>query len=116
MGKLNPVIVALAAALSIVGPAAAEVYPSRPITVVVPGPAGGPPDTLLRILSDRMQASLGQPIVIENAGGAGGTIAVGRVARQPPTVTRSASATWRPTCSAASSTACSMTRSMTWRP
>jgi len=84
MGKLNPVIVALAAALSIVGPAAAEVYPSRPITVVVPGPAGGPPDTLLRILSDRMQASLGQPIVIENAGGAGGTIAVGRVARAAP--------------------------------
>jgi tripartite-type tricarboxylate transporter receptor subunit TctC len=84
MDRLIPVAVALAAALFITGPAVADVYPSRPITVVVPGPAGGPPDTLLRILSDRMRQSLGQPIVIENAGGAGGTIAVGRVARASP--------------------------------
>lgn len=84
MGKLTLAIAVFAATLSTAGAVGAQNYPSRPITVVVPGPAGGPPDTLLRILSDRMTASLGQPIVIENAGGAAGTIAVGRVARAAP--------------------------------
>jgi len=64
--------------------AAAEVYPSRPITVVVPFPAGGPTDTIARILSERMTAFLGQPLVIENVTGAGGTIGAGRVARAAP--------------------------------
>lgn len=61
--------------------ASAEAYPSRPITMVVPFPAGGPTDTIARIVSDRMSAYLGQPLVIENVTGAGGTIGAGRVAR-----------------------------------
>jgi len=64
--------------------AAAEVYPSRPITVVVPFPAGGPTDTIARIVSERMSGFLGQPLVIENVTGAGGTIGTGRVARAAP--------------------------------
>jgi tripartite-type tricarboxylate transporter receptor subunit TctC len=64
--------------------ATAQDYPSRPITVVVPFPAGGPSDTLVRILGEQMRGSLGQPIVIENVAGASGSIAVGRVARAAP--------------------------------
>jgi tripartite-type tricarboxylate transporter receptor subunit TctC len=62
----------------------AETYPSRPITMVVPFPAGGPTDTLARILADHMRTSLGQFIVIENVSGASGSVGVGRVARAPP--------------------------------
>jgi tripartite-type tricarboxylate transporter receptor subunit TctC len=64
--------------------AKAESYPMRPITLVVPYAAGGPADTVGRILAERMRASLGQPIIIENVGGANGSIAVGRVARAAP--------------------------------
>jgi tripartite-type tricarboxylate transporter receptor subunit TctC len=59
----------------------AQGYPNRPVTLVVPYPPGGPTDTIARLLADRMRASLGQPIVIENVSGGGGTIAVTRVAR-----------------------------------
>jgi tripartite-type tricarboxylate transporter receptor subunit TctC len=61
--------------------ASADEYPSRPITLVVPSAAGGPTDTLSRILVEHMRQTLGQPIIIENQGSAGGTVAVGRVAR-----------------------------------
>jgi tripartite-type tricarboxylate transporter receptor subunit TctC len=64
--------------------ASAEVYPSRPITIVVPFTAGGPTDALVRTLSERMQHSLGQPLIVENVTGAAGTIGVGRVARAAP--------------------------------
>ena len=64
--------------------ARAEDYPTRPITLIVPYSAGGPADTVGRVLAERMRASLGQPIVIENVGGANGSIAVGRVARAAP--------------------------------
>jgi tripartite-type tricarboxylate transporter receptor subunit TctC len=64
--------------------AMAEDFPSRPITWVVPFPVGGPQDTLARIVTARMSGLLGQPIVIENVSGAGGSIGVGRVARAPP--------------------------------
>src|SRR5262245_52667994 len=67
MAKLAFVAVTLAATLATSAGATADIYPSRPITVVVPGPAGGPPDTLLRLLSERMREALGQPLVIENA-------------------------------------------------
>jgi tripartite-type tricarboxylate transporter receptor subunit TctC len=63
---------------------ATEVYPSRPITIVVPFPAGGPTDTIARIVSERMSTSLAQPIIIENVTGAAGTIGVSRVARATP--------------------------------
>ena len=64
--------------------AGAETYPSRPITMVVPFPAGGPTDTLARILADRMSASLGQSVIIENVSGASGSVGLGRVARASP--------------------------------
>src|SRR3981189_1111456 len=67
-----------------IGSAAAQVYPSRPITLVIPAPAGGPGDALARLLGETMRASLGQPIIIENIGGANGTIGTGHVARAAP--------------------------------
>ena len=76
--------IALAAILGSIGSAPAEVYPSRPITMIVPYPAGGLFDALARILADPMRAALAQTVVIENVGGAGGSIAVGRVARAAP--------------------------------
>lgn len=63
---------------------AQENFPSRPITLIVPFPAGGAFDTIGRIVADRMKGSLGQPVVVENVTGAGGTIGVGRVARAAP--------------------------------
>jgi tripartite-type tricarboxylate transporter receptor subunit TctC len=78
-------IVALALALCAGWTAAhAQTYPSRQITLVVPFPPGGSTDTIARVMAERMRASLGQPVIIENVGGAGGSIAVGRVARAAP--------------------------------
>jgi len=62
----------------------AQAYPTRPITMIVPGPAGAPGDTMVRVLAERMRRSLGQPIIIENVGGAGGSIGTGRAARAKP--------------------------------
>jgi tripartite-type tricarboxylate transporter receptor subunit TctC len=64
--------------------AQAQSYPSRPITLVVPFPPGGSTDAAARIMAERMRAPLGQTIVIENVGGAGGSIGVGRLARAAP--------------------------------
>jgi tripartite-type tricarboxylate transporter receptor subunit TctC len=75
---------AAALALLDVSAAAAQNYPSRPITIIAPFPPGGPSDALARILSGPLEAALGQPIVIENIGGAGGTIGAARVARAEP--------------------------------
>jgi tripartite-type tricarboxylate transporter receptor subunit TctC len=61
-----------------------QAYPSRPITIVVPFAAGGPTDTIARMLAERLRAFLGQTILVENVTGANGTIAVGRVARATP--------------------------------
>ncbi len=72
-------------AMAAVGVASAQdAYPERPITLVVPYPAGGVTDTLARLLADRMKQGLGQTIVIENVGGAGGSIGIGRIARATP--------------------------------
>src|SRR5262245_45443791 len=62
----------------------AQVYPMRPITMVVPFAAGGPTDVIGRTLAERMRASFGQPVVVENVIGAAGSIAVGRVGRSEP--------------------------------
>src|SRR5262249_36712252 len=62
----------------------AQAYPSRPITLIVPFPPGGSTDVVGRIVAERMRPLLGQPLVIENVGGAGGSIALGRVARANP--------------------------------
>jgi tripartite-type tricarboxylate transporter receptor subunit TctC len=74
-----------AAALPLVSKIAfAQDYPKRPITILVPFAAGGPTDTLARILADRMRVSLGQTVIIENVAGAAGSIGVGRGARATP--------------------------------
>src|SRR3954469_9427130 len=65
------------------GIAAAQTFPARPITMIVPFPAGGATDTLARYLAEQMRPVLGQPIVIENAGGAAGSLGVGRAVRSP---------------------------------
>ncbi len=64
--------------------AAAQTYPSRPITIIVPTTVGGPPDTIARLLGERMRSTLGQPIIVENITGAGGTIGIARVVRAEP--------------------------------
>ena len=72
-------IAASAAALAAVSQiAGAQSYPTRPITMIVSFPAGGGSDAVGRILAENMRVSLGQPVVIENVSGAGGTIGVGR--------------------------------------
>src|SRR5438067_9571957 len=77
--------VAIALALLAGGACAdAQTYPTRPITIVVPFPPGGSTDVVARIMAERMRPLLGQPVVIENVGGAGGSIGVGRVARATP--------------------------------
>jgi tripartite-type tricarboxylate transporter receptor subunit TctC len=81
---MTRLIVAVALTLCAIASAQAQTYPSRPITLVVPFPPGGSTDTIARIMAERMRASLGQPVIIENVGGAGGSIAVGRVARAAP--------------------------------
>jgi tripartite-type tricarboxylate transporter receptor subunit TctC len=73
-----------AAALPAARFAQAQVYPSRPITIVVPFAAGGPTDTIARMLAERMRAFFGQTVLVENVTGANGSIAVGRVARAAP--------------------------------
>src|SRR5216684_1096533 len=73
-----------AAALPAVsGIARAQTYPTRPISIIVPFAAGGPSDAIARILGERMRQTLGQPFLIENVTGAGGSIAVGRAVRAP---------------------------------
>jgi len=62
----------------------AQTYPTRTITLVVPYPAGGPTDTIARILAERMKTPLGQAVIVENITGAGGSIGVGRVAAAAP--------------------------------
>src|SRR4029450_8207528 len=59
-------------------------YPNKPITIVVPAGAGGPTDTVARLVGEPMTRTLGQQIIVENVGGAGGTIGVGRVAKSAP--------------------------------
>jgi len=72
---------AVAAALGCTGDATAQAYPTRPITMIVPNPAGGPMDTVARVIAERVRGPLGQPIIIENVPGASGSIGTGRVAR-----------------------------------
>jgi tripartite-type tricarboxylate transporter receptor subunit TctC len=78
------VAVALGAILANLGSAGAQVYPSRPLTMVVPFAVGGPNDAIARTLAERMQAALGQPIIIENVDGSAGSIGTGRLARAAP--------------------------------
>ena len=74
-------VIALVAAIAGTAGAQAQDFPSRPVTVIVPFAAGGPSDVLARILADRMKAPLGQPVLIENVSGAGGSVGVTRAVR-----------------------------------
>jgi len=74
----------VAACMSAAGPAAAQVYPARPVTIVVPFAAGGGNDILARLLAQHMGQALGQQFVIENRAGAGGTIGARAVAKAQP--------------------------------
>jgi tripartite-type tricarboxylate transporter receptor subunit TctC len=84
MKKIVASIVALGAALTGLVGAHAETYPTKPITLVVGFPPGGPTDTVARILAEHMKKTLGQTVIVENQSGAGGTIAGARVARSEP--------------------------------
>jgi tripartite-type tricarboxylate transporter receptor subunit TctC len=77
------ITIALTALAAITG-AQAQTYPSRSITLIVPFPPGGSTDVAARIMAEKMRPILGQPVIIENVGGAGGSIAVGRLARSAP--------------------------------
>jgi tripartite-type tricarboxylate transporter receptor subunit TctC len=76
--------IVLAAVLIACGVARAEDWPTRPITLVVPYPAGGPTDVVGRLFAQQMSETLGRPIVVENIGGAGGMIGASRVAHAAP--------------------------------
>jgi tripartite-type tricarboxylate transporter receptor subunit TctC len=80
MRLLFALIASIAAATS----AAAQTFPNKPVTIIVPFAAGGPSDALARIMGERMKASLGQSFVVENVTGAAGSIAVGRAVRAAP--------------------------------
>ncbi len=80
LGTLN--LAAMSAAFT--RPLAADDYPSRPITMIVPFPAGGPTDAIGRVVAEGMQASLGRPVIVENIGGAAGSLGSEKVAMANP--------------------------------
>jgi tripartite-type tricarboxylate transporter receptor subunit TctC len=84
MMKIRVAAIALAALIAGVTTAAAQNYPSKPITMIVPFAAGGPTDALARVLGDRMRQALGETVLVENVTGAGGTIGVARAVRAAP--------------------------------
>ena len=69
---------------ALVAPLQAQNFPTRPVTLIVPFPPGGSTDLAARLMADKMGTALGQPVVVENMGGAGGSIAVGRLSRAAP--------------------------------
>jgi tripartite-type tricarboxylate transporter receptor subunit TctC len=77
-------LLALLAGVGAIGPAAAQQWPTRPVTMVVPFPPGGGTDVLGRIVAQKLSETLGQQVVVENVGGAGGMIGSARVAHATP--------------------------------
>jgi tripartite-type tricarboxylate transporter receptor subunit TctC len=94
MRKLILAVLATIGACGFAGGAAAQNFPSRAITLIVPFAAGGPSDTVARVVAQGMSQALGQTIIIENVAGAAGTIAAARVARAVPDGYTLAEATW----------------------
>src|SRR6516165_794854 len=84
MARPVPLMALVLAFLGCGGPAHSETWPARPLTMVVPFAAGGPADTVGRILAPPLSERLGQQIVIENVGGSGGMTGSARVAKAPP--------------------------------
>ncbi|MEH2626847.1 tripartite-type tricarboxylate transporter receptor subunit TctC [Bradyrhizobium sp. AZCC 1719] len=81
---MRRLVLAVLATLALVSPAAAQSFPSRPLTIIVPFSAGGPSDAMARILAERMKVTLGEQVLVENVTGAAGTVGVGRAVRSPP--------------------------------
>ena len=81
---MRSVMLSVFAILAALTGAQAQSFPSKPVTVVIPLAAGGAVDTMVRTMLESMRATLGQPILVENIGGAGGTTGVNRVARAAP--------------------------------
>src|ERR1700680_1559592 len=81
MRRWLTVMVAALVGRASTGMAAAQNYPTRAMTMIVPFPAGGATDTLARFLAEKMRAVLGQPVIIENVAGAAGSLGVGRAVR-----------------------------------
>jgi len=81
---MRKIILAAIAMLAFGSVAAAQNFPSRPITIIVPFSAGGPSDAMARILAERMKITLGETLLVENVTGAGGSVGVGRAVRSPP--------------------------------
>jgi tripartite-type tricarboxylate transporter receptor subunit TctC len=81
---MTKLLIAAALFASSIVSASAQAYPSRPITLIAPFPAGGPLDTIARLVAEPMREALGQPVVVENVAGAGGNIGTLRVARAAP--------------------------------
>lgn len=82
--KVRTFVASLALAVAGITGASADNYPSKPITLIVPFPAGGPTDTVARLVGEHMSKTLGQSILVETVTGAGATIGVGRVVSSPP--------------------------------
>ncbi|OCK56891.1 tripartite tricarboxylate transporter substrate binding protein BugD [Bradyrhizobium sp. LMTR 3] len=81
---MRKIVLAAIAVLAFGGVAAAQNFPSRPVTIIVPFSAGGPSDAMARILAERMKVTLGEQVLVENVTGAAGTVGVGRAVRSPP--------------------------------
>lgn len=81
---MRRLLAAIAFATASIACAQAQSFPSRPITMVVALPAGGGVDALARVLAEHMRVTLGQPVIVENMGGAGGTLSIARVVRSAP--------------------------------
>ena len=82
--SVSKLIGAVSAAMMLAAPAFAQGYPERQVTMIVPFAAGGPTDTVARLVAERMSADLGQQVIVENVGGAGGTLGAGQVAKADP--------------------------------
>jgi tripartite-type tricarboxylate transporter receptor subunit TctC len=81
---MRRLVLTILAAFVFSGPVAAQNFPARPITIIVPFSAGGPSDAMARILAERMKVTLGETVLVENVTGAGGSVGVGRAVRSPP--------------------------------
>ncbi len=81
---LRSLFAAAVTAVLAIGGAAAQDFPTRPITLVIPFPAGGSTDLVGRLIAERMSVELGQPVVVENKGGAGGNLGAAQVAKATP--------------------------------
>src|SRR5438874_2587336 len=82
--EMRKIILAAIAVLAFGSIPAAQNFPSRPITIIVPFSAGGPSDAMARILAERMKVTLGETLLVENVTGAGGSVGVTRSVRSPP--------------------------------